>query len=69
MKEIKLSSNKHSKENEYRCSSIKTLDLTKNKNISEIYNYFLNNISNYSFKNKHMHLRMKSENGLSIKKT
>ena len=38
------------------------------KIISKIYHYFINNISNYSFKDKHMHLRMKSDNGFSLLK-
>ena len=38
------------------------------KIISKIYHYFINNVSNYSFKNNHIHIRMKSDNGFSLLK-
>ena len=38
------------------------------KNISKIYNYFLNNVSTYSFNDKHFHLKMTSDNAFELLK-
>ena len=38
------------------------------KNMSKIYNYFSNNVSNYSFKNNHFHLKTTSNNAFNILK-
>ena len=38
------------------------------KIISKVYRYFINNISNYSFKHNHIHLRMKSDDGFALLK-
>mgnify|MGYP003952475415 CR=1 FL=1 len=38
------------------------------KIISKIYHYFINNISNYSFKHNHIHFRMKSDDGFALLK-
>ena len=39
------------------------------KNISKIYNYFINNISNYAFNDKHFHLRMTSDTAFELLKS
>ena len=33
---------------------------------SKIYNYFMNNVSNYHFKHKHFHLRMTSDDAFKF---
>ena len=38
------------------------------KNISKIYNYFLNNVSTYSFNDNHFHLKMTSDNDFELLK-
>ena len=38
------------------------------KIISKIYRYFINNVSNYSFRHNHVHIRMKSDDGFALLK-
>tara|TARA_X000000368_G_C23041894_1_gene717324 strand:- start:1594 stop:2526 length:933 start_codon:yes stop_codon:yes gene_type:complete len=40
-----------------------------NKNITKIYNYFMNNISNSNYKHNHFHLRMKSDKAFELLKS
>ncbi len=60
---------KNDKESEENLVNQTKTTYLMNKRISKIYNYFINNVSNYHFKHKHFHLRMTSDDAFKLLKS